>query len=165
MSKQGLFIDGKMVHVEPAVNRATVNPKDVMAFAMSKVPLSVVPMTFVSYAAVQMHNGAGKYGRHNFRGTGVLFSMYYEAILRHAMALWDGEEFDEEGVHNLCGLSANAAILCDAHAHGYLIDDRPPKVNQRAVWDSFKPMLRANCARNAEKEPRHFTHKDSVHKA
>lgn len=144
---------------------AVVNPKQALALTSGKLPLSVVPTTMLSYAAVQMHNGAGKYGRSNFRGTGVLFSTYYEAILRHTMALWDGEEFDEEGVHNLCGLSANIAILTDAHAHGYLIDDRPPAVNQRALWDSFKPALAANVERNKGKDPKHYTNKDEVFKA
>lgn len=149
----------------PVRQRKEDNPKDCEAARRSKIPLSVVPTAMMSYAAVQLHNGKGKYGSYNFRGIGIKFSVYYEAILRHALALWNGEEYDEEGIHNLCGLSANIAILADAHAHGFLIDDRPPKVNERALWDSLRPLLQLNNERNADKQPQHYTSADPVFKA
>lgn len=135
------------------------NPKDCEAARRAKAPLSVVPTAVLAYASMQMHNGKGKYGGYNFRGTGIRFSVYYEAILRHAIAMWNGEEFDEEGLPNIAGLAANVAILCDATAHGFLIDDRPPKVDERSLWDKVAVVVQANNVRNADRKPIHYDYR------
>jgi hypothetical protein len=85
---------------------------------------------------------------------------------RHIIALWNGEELDEEGIPNLAGLAANVAILCDATAHGYLKDDRPPSVNERALFDMASVIVKANNERNASRDvPVHYDIKTPTFKA
>ena len=136
------------------------NPK--AKIGATKAPLGVVPFSMMVYAAMQMHNGAGKYGRHNYRATGVGAQIYFEGLMRHAIAWWNGEELDEEGVPNLAGMAANLAIICDGMAHGYMHDDRPPSVDMRKLFDQAAAQVKANNERNAGRNPRHFTIKDKA---
>lgn len=101
------------------------NPKD--AVGVLKPPLSTVPAGPLFRIGAAMNEGARKYGRHNYRAVGVRSSVYYDALMRHMMAWWEGEDTDPDSL--LCHLDKAAAclvVLMDAQANGLLNDDRPP---------------------------------------
>ena len=104
----------------------TANPKT--AAGSRKAPLQFVPPAGMILEARVFALGAKKYSPYNWRESTVPASIYYEALLRHIFAWWDGEEYDEEsGMSHLGHARACAAIILDAQAHGTLEDDRPPK--------------------------------------
>ncbi len=137
------------------MNERSTNPKD--ALAHGKAAVETVPMSAVLYAAMQLHNGGGKYGLHNYRATGVRASVYYAGLLRHLFDWFNGNELDEDGIPNIAGMCSNLFILADAYAHGYLIDDRPPSVNMRKLIQAVEREIAKNNERNAGKNPRHYT--------
>ena len=61
------------------------NPKD--AVGTRKAPMSTLPMQVSFEVGVAMLEGARKYGRHNYRATGVMASVYFDAAIRH-LAAW-----------------------------------------------------------------------------
>jgi hypothetical protein len=101
------------------------NPKD--AFAVSKLPLHLVPDTVRAYAALAFAEGAAKYGAYNWRVAGVRASVYRSALDRHLASWWNGEDADPAtGVPHLASVIACAGIILDAELCGKLTDDRPP---------------------------------------
>lgn len=100
------------------------NPKDKLG--AKKVSITKLPAVAVLHGAHAMMNGAAKYGPYNWRGNKVIASIYYDALIRHALSSFEGEEVAEDsGVDHLGHVIACCAILLDAKATGNLIDDRP----------------------------------------
>lgn len=103
-----------------------MNPKDLVG--AKKTPLGVVPPALMIGAAEAMQTGATKYGPFNYRENKVQAVTYYEAILRHLFAWFDGQDMAEDtGVHHLRHVAAGVGILLDAVTAGNLIDNRPVK--------------------------------------
>lgn len=105
------------------------NPKDI--FGSNKAALSMVPSGVLMELALGMHEGALKYGRHNYRSIGVRGSIYYDAAIRHLMAWWEGEDLDPQsgaGLHHVSKAIASLTVLRDAMIVGKFNDDRPPKL-------------------------------------
>lgn len=121
------------------------NPKD--AVGIRKAPLSTLPATVLidvalvlgtSVAALPvrvtleaglgMMEGARKYGRHNYRKTGVRASVYYDATLRHCMQWFRGEDIDpDSNLSHVTKAICSLVVLRDASIQpGMLTDDRPP---------------------------------------
>lgn len=101
------------------------NPKQ--AFGDVKPPLSTVSMPVMYELGLAMLEGALKYGRHNYRVSGVRMSTYYDAALRHLASWWEGEDIDpESGVSHLVKAMACLCVVRDAEIHGLVTDDRPP---------------------------------------
>jgi len=111
-----------------------VNPKDQMG--MMKLPMfSVIPPASMIYEARAMQYGAHLapkadgtlgYGRYNWRENKVVMSIYLDAIVRHLLGLYDGEDnADDSGVPHLGHIKACCGILADAKENGNLVDDRP----------------------------------------
>lgn len=101
------------------------NPKD--AVGIKKVPLSTVPAPVMAEVGLAMLEGARKYGRHNYRSAGVRASVYYDALLRHVMAWWEGEDNDpDSGLSHIVKAIACLVVLRDSMIQGNWIDDRPP---------------------------------------
>ncbi len=72
-------------------------------------------------------NGVAKYGEANWRALGAKFKMstYISAILRHVVAIREGEDVaPDSGVSHVGHIMANCAILLDAQKAGTLHDDR-----------------------------------------
>lgn len=114
------------------VTKKDTNPKD--AIGIAKCPVSTVPSQFIMGTGLAMMEGHLKYGGHNFRVAGVKYSVYYNALFRHMMAWWEGEEVDpDSGLSHLYKASACIAILVDAMHSSIGADDRPPKA---APWIS-----------------------------
>lgn len=111
-------------YVEPAPDVKPSNPKD--SIGVTKPPLSCVPCGPLYEIGAAMLDGSCKYGRHNYREIGVRSSVYYDAMLRHLMTWWEGEERAEDsGCLHLAHLAACAIILMDCPD---INDDRPPIV-------------------------------------
>jgi len=112
------------VWVELSERRDT-NPKD--AIGISKAPMSVIPSPALHLLGLAMLEGSLKYGRHNFREAGIRYSVYYDALMRHMNAWWEGEDIDpDSGLPHVVKAMACCAILTDAIIAQNGNDDRPP---------------------------------------
>jgi len=114
-----------------AVTEKPSNPKD--AVGIKKAPLSTVPCTVMMELGVAMAEGARKYGRHNYRSIGVRASVYYDALMRHAMTWWEGENIDpDSGLNHITKAIATLVVLRDAMINNKWVDDRP--ISPPAGW-------------------------------
>jgi len=110
------------------------NPKDAIGF--TKLPLGNVPDTAIAYMSLSFLEGALKYGRFNWRSSGVRSSIYHDALKRHLAKWWNGEDCDTvTKVPHLASVMACAAIILDAELCGKLNDDRPPQAPMGALID------------------------------
>lgn len=120
------------------------NPKD--SIGVTKPPLSCIPCGPLFEVGAAMLDGSCKYGRHNYREIGVRASVYYDAMLRHAMKWWEGEDRDKDsGCLHLAHLAACALILMDCPD---VTDDRPPIVGNPV--DRVAELVKAILAKYPE---------------
>lgn len=104
----------------------TSNPKD--SVGVKKVPLHVVSSPVMMEVGLAMLEGDRKYGGHNYRVAGVRASVYYDALMRHMMAFWEGEDTDSEsGLSHITKALSTLFVLRDAMLNDMWTDDRPPK--------------------------------------
>jgi hypothetical protein len=109
-------------------NWKDTNPKD--AVGIAKATFSTVPGRVMAEVGLAMLEGALKYGRHNYRVSGVRASVYYDAALRHLVDWWEGRDIDpESGIHHVTKAIAGLTVLRDSMLEGNLVDDRPPAVD------------------------------------
>lgn len=112
------------------------NPKTLAA--QSKPKVSDVPPVALFALGAAMSDGATKYGRFNWRDTSVTASVFYDAILRHLTAWYNGENHAPDSkVHHLGHIMASCAILLDAERHAVFNDDRDsrdPRPNAKPEW-------------------------------
>lgn len=117
-----------------AWEKAQTNPKETVG--IKKVPMSVVPMPPLMWAALALLCGALEYGRHNWRrGAPIKASTYRDSTQRHMDAWWEGEDVDGRSTlpvlaHAIAGL----LVLFDAILQGNFEDDRPP--HSKDNWQS-----------------------------
>ena len=138
----------------PLGDEKPTNPKDLVG--VRKAPMSTVPATVLAEIGVAMLEGASKYGRHNYRAVSVRGSVYYDGVMRHLMAWWEGEDIDpDSGMSHVTKAITSLVVLRDAMMQGKFTDDRPP----RAL--PFYPALNAGAAaiidRYADRNPVHYT--------
>ena len=134
------------------------NPKD--AIGISKAPMSTVSAAVLMEVGVAMLEGASKYGRHNYRAAGVRASVYYDALMRHAMAWWEGEDLDSDsGMSHVTKAIATLVVLRDAMLQGKFTDDRPPR--SAPFLPALNDTAAALLVKHADKRPRHYTIADS----
>jgi hypothetical protein len=95
------------------------------AAAVGKPQMSGIPPIAIMALGMAMQDGVNKYSLFNWRGTGVTASVFYDAMLRHLLAWYSGEDCapDSKVVH-LAHLMAGAAIILDAEYNKCLNDDR-----------------------------------------
>jgi len=122
--------------------------------------MSTVPSNVMAEVGVAMLEGATKYGRHNYRVAGVRSSVYYDALMRHMFAWWEGEDIDPDSqLSHVTKAITTLVVLRDAMMQGMATDDRPP----RSV--PFYPHLNEAAGvmldKHADKSPRHYTIEDS----
>ena len=137
------------------------NPKGVAA--TTKLPLHLIPMITQAYLAIGHFNGLGKYGRDNWRASGVLASIYVSAALRHINSWNEGEELDpDDGVPHLMGAITSLSILIDAQYTGVLNDDR--KYRGAGIPAQARGLAEAHVARlaklHAGRWPKHYNIQD-----
>jgi len=90
-----------------------------------KTPLGLIPPSAMEEIAWVHSLGSSKYGKFNWRMTGVCASTYVHAILRHLNAWRNGEDTDpESGRSHIAHVACCCNILLDAAACGTLDDDR-----------------------------------------
>ena len=134
------------------------NPKD--AIGISKAPMSTVSAAVLMEVGVAMLEGASKYGRHNYRAAGVRASVYYDALMRHAMSWWEGEDLDpDSGMSHITKAIATLVVLRDAMIQGKFTDDRPPR--SAPFLPALNDTAAALLVKHADKHPRHYTIEDS----
>jgi len=102
------------------------NPKD--AVGVRKSPISTVSSAVMSELGLAMLEGARKYGRHNYRISGVRASVYWDALFRHLSAWWDFGQNDDpdSGLSHIIKAMACLCVLRDAQHLDNWVDDRPP---------------------------------------
>ena len=103
------------------------NPKD--ALGIKKAYLSTVPMPVIFEVGLGLLEGARKgYGRHNYRVTGVMASVYFDATMRHLAAWWEGEDIDPDSkLSHITKAICSLTVLRDAMINEKWSDDRPPR--------------------------------------
>lgn len=134
---------------EPFQPQATkeTNPKD--AIGISKTPISTVSHVVLAELGVAMLEGALKYGRHNYRVSGVRASVYVDAMARHLMKWYEGEDIDpDSGLSHITKIIASAFVLRDAIIFDNWVDDRPP-----SAPEGFIASLDGIVAKLLEKYP------------
>lgn len=112
------------------------------AAAAGKPTLSAVPPVALIALGAAMQDGANKYGKFNWRTTAVTASVFYDALHRHLLDWYNGEDFAPDSkIHHLAHLMAGCAIILDAIAAGVFKDDRDktyPKSVSRDCADIWK---------------------------
>lgn len=94
-----------------------------------KVDLSLIPQISLIEEAKAFMVGEKKYGRYNYC-KGHKASQLVAAMLRHATAYFNGEDYDPvDGQHHLGSVKACASMLLRQQELGTLIDDRFVKEN------------------------------------
>lgn len=154
----GGVIDGVVGGKE--VNEKPTNPKDIVG--SDKIPFHLWPETATAHGCLALLDGAGRYGRTNWRPLGVRASIYYDACRRHLNAWFEGQDFaPDSGVHHLGHALACLAIILDAEAAGQLNDDRMFPGGYHLLIDKLTEHVTRVKAKNAEKSPRHYTIQDA----
>ena len=141
-------------------NTKASNPKQ--AFGDAKAQLALVPDSLSYYASMAFFDGASKYGAYNWRVAGVRASTYKAAAERHLKKWFNGENADPEtGVPHLASVLACIGILVDADLVGKLEDDRPPAAAIGTLEASIATVQAALRQQHADKDPKHWTNKDT----
>lgn len=136
------------------------NPKDMIG--SDKLPLHLWPETATAMGCLGLLDGALKYGRGNFRAVGVRYSIYIDALRRHANALFEGEDIDpDSGLPHEAHALACLAIIVDAKAAGKLTDDRNVKGGYRKLVEELTPHVKRLKQKHADKSPKHYTIQDN----
>lgn len=132
------------------------NPKDMVG--TRKAGISCVPQAVLAELGLAMLEGACKYGRFNWRVSGVRASVYMDALYRHIFLQWweEGEDIDVESQcsHLTKGIST-LTVLRDAMIQGMLVDDRPPK--SKPFMSDLNQAAGVVIDRHADKNPQHYT--------
>ena len=103
----------------------STNPKD--SVGVRKVPASTIPAPVALEIGLAMLEGARKYGRSNYRVSGAMASVYYDACRRHMDDWWEGTDIDSDsGLSHVTKAIASLVVLRDAMMNDMLTDDRPP---------------------------------------
>ena len=137
------------------------NPKD--AIGIRKAPMSAVPTQVLLELGVAMLEGAAKYGRHNYRFAGIRSSVYFDAVVRHLFAWWEGEDIDpDSGLSHITKAIATLVVLRDAQMQGKVVDDRPPSARDQLWLKHLNERAAAVLDKHADKSPRHYTISDTL---
>ena len=135
------------------------NPKD--AIGVTKVPMHLSPGSAKAYMAMGFLEGALKYGKYNWRVTGVRASVYLDAMERHMEKYKNGEDFDKKTqVPHLASVMACCAIILDAKLVGKLNDDRPPRAPVSELLDFLTGHVKYLQNLFKDESPRQYTLED-----
>lgn len=119
------------------------NPKDQIGVRKWRHIVSV-PLTVLWEVGIGMMEGAMKYGRHNYRVSGVRASVYVDAAMGHIGQWWEGEDTDaDSGLSHITKAICSLIVLRDAMIQDMLIDDRPPRGNLDKVRSDLQKAVDA----------------------
>jgi hypothetical protein len=112
------------------------NPKD--GIGICKTPISVLPAQVLLECGLALYEGDRKYGRSNYRVSGVRASVYYDACMRHLMGWWEGTDIDpDSGISHVTKAIAGLMVLRDSMLNENWTDDRPPRVKNKTFLKEF----------------------------
>jgi len=133
------------------------NPKDAIGVAKWR-QFMVVPRQVLWEVGVGMLEGALKYGRHNYRASGVRASVYCDAALGHIEQFIEGEDVDKDSdLSHVTKAICSLIVLRDAMMNDFWVDDRPPKIKDMdALRDRLQREVTRNFERYADKDPKHY---------
>jgi hypothetical protein len=130
------------------------NPKDMVG--VRKAPMSTVPANVLAEIGVAMLEGSVKYGRHNYRAAGVRASVYYDAVMRHLMSWWEGEDMDpDSGMNHITKAVSCLVVLRDAQMQQMYTDDRPPK--SKDFYEELHQKTAIILDKYSDRNPKHYT--------
>jgi hypothetical protein len=125
------------------------NPKD--SIGCTKPPLHTVPTGPLFEAGAVLLHGHCKYRGYNWRVAGVRSSIYYDAVMRHMMAWWEGENTDpDSGLPHIAHAISGLCVLRDSQMIGNCTDDRPPR--RQHPFNALRPLV-AEMAQKPQPEP------------
>lgn len=141
-------------------NKKDTNPKD--ALGIRKLAFSVLPWQVLCRVSLAMMEGAAKYGRMNFRASGVRASVYFDAVIgRHLTDWWEGNDIDpDSGLHHVDKAIAGLMVMRDSMLQGNFVDDRPPRGNGVDL-ELFNKVAGKILDEHKDKNPRHYTIADT----
>ena len=135
------------------------NPKDAIGVRKWR-QFFVVPRQVLWEVGVGMLEGALKYGRHNYRASGVRASVYCDAAMGHIEQFIEGEDVDKDsGLSHVTKAIASLVVLRDAMIQDKFTDDRPPR--SAPFLPALNDTAAALLVKHADKHPRHYTIADS----
>lgn len=107
--------------------------KDSVVFAKSdegKPGFELLPIELLSEVNLVLRHGKEKYGLNNWQKTeGFKMSRCYNALWRHMLAWWKGEDLDREsGLSHLSHAMCNLIFLMYHHKITKQGDDRPKEL-------------------------------------
>lgn len=118
------------------------NPKDAMG--MKKGPISTVSSMVLAEMGLGMAEGGLKYGRHNYRVSGIRASVYFDACFRHLNKWWEGEDIDaDSGLNHITKALCSLSVLRDAMLSDMWTDDRPPSTCPEGFWEGIDASMLA----------------------
>ena len=124
-----------------------------------KAPMSTVPANVLAEIGVAMLEGSVKYGRHNYRAAGVRASVYYDAVMRHLMAWWEGEDIDtDSNMNHITKALSCLVVLRDAQMQQMYTDDRPPK--SKVFYEELHQKSAIILDKYSDRNPKHYTELD-----
>lgn len=129
------------------------NPKDAIGSKKWR-QFCTIPATVLWEVGVGMLEGAMKYGRHNYRVSGVRASVYVDAAKGHIDQWWEGEDIDRDsGLSHITKAICSLVVLRDAMIQDMLNDDRPPKAKLDKVRDAMQKAVEELFERYPEPLP------------
>lgn len=145
---------------EPEEGSKSANPKQ--HYGDKKLPLHLVPLSFVSNVCIALYEGMRKYGLVNWRASKVEAMTYVAAQERHIRKWVNGERCDPvTRVPHLASAAACLCIIMDAEINGSLIDDRPmPCANIDQMISDLETTLAHLRMLYADKSPKHYQLRD-----
>lgn len=136
----------------PLLESKETNPKDIIG--SDKVPLGLVPAVTMAYLALGHLEGDLKYGRTNWRESGVRTMIYIDACLRHIEKFKDGEwEDPTTKVPHLANALACLSIIIDAKHADKLNDDRPKATSASKAIDELGGVVKHLKTLHKEMKP------------
>jgi len=115
------------------------NPKQ--ACGRSKASMSSVPPRVLLELGIGMGEGAIKYGPYNYRESVIVESDYYDALMRHIFAYWEGENIDPDSqMSHITKAICTLVVWRDAMIGDNTEDDRPPASEDGWMEDLNKIM-------------------------
>ena len=137
-----------------AVDAKLTNPKDMVG--VRKAPMSTVPANVLAEIGVAMLEGSVKYGRHNYRAAGVRASVYYDAVMRHLMSWWEGEDMDpDSSMNHITKALSCLVVLRDSQMQQMYTDDRPPK--SKNFYEELHQKSAIILDKYSDRDPKHYT--------
>jgi hypothetical protein len=145
------------VATKKSVDEKLTNPKDMVG--VRKAPMSTVPANVLAEIGVAMLEGSVKYGRHNYRAAGVRASVYYDAVMRHLMSWWEGEDMDpDSGMNHITKALSCLVVLRDAQMQQMYTDDRPPK--SKVFYEELHQKSASILDKYSDRNPKHYIELD-----